>query len=85
MNFAAFHKEFAAGKYRPAYLFVGVEDFLAEAAIQALVKRLVPQDEQALNYTVIYGTEADELPDTLFTPPVFGALRVTEVRQAPTG
>lgn len=82
MKYEAFIKEFTAKKYRSAYLFIGVEDYLAENAINALVKRLMPPEERSMNYTLAYGGEADSLPDVLFTPPIFGSFRVTEVRQA---
>ena len=82
MKYSEFIKEFSAKKYRPAYLFAGEEDYLAENAIVALVKRLMPPEERLMNYTLVYGGEADNLPDVLFTPPIFGSFRVTEVRQA---
>ena len=82
MTFAAFQKELERKKIRPVYLFAGKEDFLAETGIRSLVDMLITPEDKSLNYVVYYGKDAESLPETLFTPPIFSSRKVTVVRQA---
>ncbi|MBT7787839.1 MAG: DNA polymerase III subunit delta [Calditrichaeota bacterium] len=82
LTFAALKKEIAKGQFRPAYLFSGKEDFIAESGVKTLLDSLLKPEDYSLNYFLYYGKDADSLPETLFTPPLFGGMRVTVVRQA---
>jgi len=82
LTFAAFKKENAKGQFRPAYLFSGKEDFIAESGVKTLLDNLLKPEDYSLNYFLYYGKDAETLPETLFTPPLFGGMRVTVVRQA---
>lgn len=82
MTFAAFKKEIANKQFRPAYLFSGKEDFIAELGVKTLLENLLKPEDYSLNYFLYYGKDSESLPETLFTPPMFGGIRVTVVRQA---
>lgn len=82
MNYSAFQREFKKGTIRPVYLFSGKEDHLAETAVQSLIDKLLQPEDKTLNLVIFYGSEADNLPDTIATPPLFSERRVTVVRQA---
>ena len=82
MNYSEFKKEIEKGKVRPAYFFVGEEDFLAANGIQAIIDKALQPDERTLNLTIFYGQDADGLLEALSALPVFAARRVTVVREA---
>jgi DNA polymerase-3 subunit delta len=82
MTYTAFKQEFVKGKIRPAYLFLGEEDFLAESGAAILTDKLLTPDEKSMNLSIFYGSEAVGLSDALNTMPVFGGYKVTIVRQA---
>lgn len=82
MDYNGLKKELQQGRIRPAYLFTGKEDFLAEVGVKELTTQLLSDDERELNLNVFYGRDADRLPDALMSPPVFAARRVVVVRHA---
>lgn len=69
---------------RPAYLFAGPEDFLADLGTQAVLNRMMsPEERDAGGLAVVYGGEADSLPDLLAVGSLFGpARRAVVVRRA---
>jgi len=82
LTFAVFIKELTAGKIRPAYLLSGSEDYLSETAVKRLIDKLLTAEERDFNLTTYYGKEAQNLPETLMSLPVFAQMRLTVVKQA---
>lgn len=82
LTYAAFIKELASGKIRPAYLFSGEEEFLTESAVKQLTDIVLTPEERDFNLTIHYGKEAQSLPETLMSLPVFAQMRLTIVKQA---
>jgi len=82
LNYSSLQRELDKGVIRPAYLFTGKEDFLAEAGVKVLTAKLLTDDERDLNLNVFYGRDADRLQDALMSPPIFAARRVVVVRHA---
>ncbi|MCF7810122.1 DNA polymerase III subunit delta [bacterium] len=82
MNFPTFRQMVQKDKIRPAYFFLGEEDFLAESGAAILTDKLLTPTEKSMNLSVFYGSEAISLPEALNTMPVFGGYKVTIVRHA---
>lgn len=82
VKFSAFQHEIIKGVIKPAYLFTGEEEFLADTGIQMLVDKLLTPEEKQLNLVRINGADADGLCDTLRTPPLFSKYRITIVKKA---
>jgi len=82
LNLATLQQEVKAGKFRPGYLMVGKEEFLADFAERELCRSLLAADERDLNLNIFYGRDADGLVDALMSPPIFAARRVVVVRHA---
>lgn len=62
--------------------FYGEEDFLVETAVKSVIDEIVPSSDRDFNLKKCYADEADSLADALYSPPLFGSLHVTLVRQA---
>jgi len=82
MIYAEFKQGLSSAQLRPAYLFLGKEDFLAEEGIKALIDRILPSEDRSLNLVRFYGRDATGLPEALTTPPIFGSRTVVEVHHA---
>ncbi|MFH0765920.1 MAG: DNA polymerase III subunit delta [Calditrichota bacterium] len=81
-KFSAFTKDVEEGIFAPVYLFLGKEEFLIETGIQKIVDRLLDPADRTLNLYNCRGDEADELMDTLASPPLLAQKRVTIIRNA---
>lgn len=82
MNYSVFKREIERGKIRPAYLFVGEEDFLGMSGVQSIIDKALQPDERTLNLMIFYGQDAEGLPEALSALPIFATRRVNVVREA---
>jgi DNA polymerase III delta subunit len=82
MDYAAFKKELERGTIRPAYFFVGEEEYLIDAAEKAIVQKALKPEDRMLNLCIFYGGDTNGLQEALVSVPVFAPFRVTAVRQA---
>lgn len=82
LKYPDFTKNVSKGLILPAYLFTGKEEYLAESAVDAIIEKLLSEDERDLNLNIVYGKDAEGLREALATPPVFAKYRVVVVRQA---
>lgn len=82
MTYAEFARELAAGRLRPAYVFLGDEDFLAEEGARAVVEAVLPESERAFCLSEL-GAESQvaAVRQVLSSPPFFGRGRVVRVRE----
>jgi len=83
MKYQEFQRELSANRIRPAYIFRGDEDFLAEEGIKAVIAAIVPEPERAF-CLVELGPESGtvEIKQALLSMPFFGAKRVVRIRDA---
>ena len=56
MNFVTFRQLVQKGKIRPAYFFLGEEDFLAENGAEILTNKLLTPDEKSMKSSKMTGT-----------------------------
>jgi DNA polymerase III subunit delta len=53
------HKDWAAGRFEPVYLFHGQEDFQIELLCGALIAKALEPGSEDFNYDLLYGSEVD--------------------------
>lgn len=82
MDYSKFIGEVRKAVYKPAYLFLGKEDFLIEEGVQELVARLLKPDEKDLNLATLSNRDNETIARALSTPPLFASRRVIIIKQA---
>ncbi|MGE5598569.1 MAG: DNA polymerase III subunit delta, partial [Bacteroidota bacterium] len=82
MTYAEFTREIAAGQLRPAYVFLGEEEFLAEEGARAVIEAVLPEAERAFCLSELGAeTQAAAAKQALCAPSFFGRNRVVRVRE----
>ena len=46
-------------KYKPIYLFIGLEDFLVDKCVDRIIHELLTTDTKAFNLDIVYGSKID--------------------------
>ncbi len=82
MNYTTFQREVNKGNIKPAYFFIGKENYFVDTGVQTLIDKLITREESLFNLTRLTGGDAGGLSDTLRTPPVFSRYRITIVKEA---
>lgn len=83
MNYSEFKAHLKRGELKPAYLFVGTEDFLIEDCIKAITGLVVEPDTREFNLDILHGTDTDggKIVDVANAYPMLAESRLLIVKE----
>lgn len=83
MNYNEFTRSIKRGKISPVYLFEGEENYLKREAIKALKAKIIPPENEDLNYEIFFAPDSSpgEIVESASTPPFVGKWRLILVKE----